>query len=158
LAKDGSADVAVYVVWSSQVGGKEQHVDKAAQRVPDPRARHYWDDGQLVGNAFRPVLKTPEAAWDVWMLFAPGVRWEGETPPQPAWWEHQLWEMPSERLLDSQRFAKKAREIQARRTKAGSAGRVGAGNIMSGQPKRESTSRATSEPASRPCSARAIRA
>jgi len=115
LAKDGSADVAVYVVWSSQVGGRERHVDKATQRVPDPRARHYWDGDQMVGKAFQPILGTPEPAWDVWMLFAPGARWEGETPPLPTWWEHQLYGMPDERLLDSDRFAAKAREIQSRK-------------------------------------------
>jgi len=115
LAKDGSADVAVYVVWSSQVGGRERHVDKATQRVPDPRARHYWDGDQMVGKAFQPILGTPEPAWDVWMLFAPGARWEGETPPRPTWWEHQLYGMPDERLLDSDRFAAKAREIQSRK-------------------------------------------
>lgn len=107
--------MAVYVVWSSQVGGRERNVDKAAQRVPDLRARHYWDDDQLVGKAFQPILRTPEEAWDVWMLFEPGVRWEGETPPQPTWWEHQLYGMPFERLLNSERFAKKAVEIRSKR-------------------------------------------
>ncbi|MFL6236871.1 MAG: hypothetical protein ACJ76N_27315, partial [Thermoanaerobaculia bacterium] len=75
MESDRSADVAVYVVWSSQVGGKERNVAKAAELVSDRRALHYWDDGQWVGKAFQPVLETPEAAWDVWMLFDRGVRW-----------------------------------------------------------------------------------
>ena len=114
MEKDSSADVAVYVVWSSQVGGEERHVDKAAQIVPDPRARHYWDGDQNVGKAFQPILETPEAAWDVWMLFDRGIRWEGDTPPRPAWWEHQLYDMPPERHLDGARFATKARELLSR--------------------------------------------
>jgi hypothetical protein len=112
LEKDGSADVAVYVVWSSQVGGKERNVGKAAEMVSDRRARHYWDGGQAVGKAFQPVLRTPAAAWDVWLLFDKGVRWEGASPPRPAWWEHQLRGMPEELLLDGERFAKKASSLR----------------------------------------------
>lgn len=107
--------MAVYVVWSSQVGGKERNVAKAAELIPDRRALHYWDADQGVGKAFQPMLGTPEAAWDVWMLFGRGVRWEGKALPRPAWWEHQLHRMPPERLLDTARFARKAREIRERR-------------------------------------------
>ena len=112
LEKDGSTDVAVYVVWSSQVGGKERNVGQAAKMVPDRRALHYWDGDQLVGKAFQPLLQTPDAAWDVWMLFDKGVRWEGDAPPRPAWWEHQLYGMPPELALDGERFAKKASSLR----------------------------------------------
>lgn len=115
MEADRSRDVAVYVVWSNQVGGKEQNVPKAAGLVADRRALHYWDGEQRVGKAFQPILQTPEAAWDVWLLFDRGVQWEGATPPAPAWWEHQLYLMPSENRLDPARFAKKAREIRERR-------------------------------------------
>ena len=107
--------MAVYVVWSSQVGGKERHVAKAAKVIPGPRARHYWDADQNVGKVFQPILGTPAPAWDVWMLFDRGVRWDGKTPPRPAWWEHQLYGMPPELFLDAERFAKKAREILSRK-------------------------------------------
>ncbi len=115
MEKDGSGDVAVYVIWSSQSGGKERNVADAAALVADLRARHYWDGGQAVGKAFQPILGTPEAAWDVWLLFDRGARWEGDAPPRPAWWEHQLYGMTDELLLDPDRFARKAREIEARR-------------------------------------------
>jgi hypothetical protein len=29
-------------------------------------------------------------AWDVWMAYKPGVRWEGEYPPTPDHAMHQL--------------------------------------------------------------------
>jgi hypothetical protein len=29
-------------------------------------------------------------AWDVYLVYAPGVRWEGDTPPTPTFWMHQL--------------------------------------------------------------------
>ena len=107
--------MVVYVVWSSQVGGKERNVPKAATLVPDRRALQYWDEGQWVGKAFQPILRTPEAAWDVWMLFDRGARWEGKNPPRPSWWEHQLYRMPEELLLDPARFARKALEIGKKR-------------------------------------------
>ena len=85
---------------------------KASRIIPDPRARHYWDGDKLLGEALQPILKTPEAAWDVWLLYDRGVRWEGETPPRPSWWEHQLYGMPSERALDAARFASKAKLLE----------------------------------------------
>ena len=115
MASNSSPDVVVYVVWSSQVGGKERHVAQAAELIPDRRVRHFWDADQIVGTAFQPLLKTPEAAWDVWMLYDRGVRWQGEAPPRPDWWEHQLYRMSPERSLDPERFAKKAREMLERR-------------------------------------------
>ena len=115
MAKDGSTDVVVYVIWSSQVWGRERHVAEAAEVIPDRRARHYWDGDRLVGEAYQPILETPDEAWDVWMLFDRNVRWEGHAPPRPAWWEHQLYGMAPEAGLDGDRFARKAREIETRK-------------------------------------------
>lgn len=112
MAKDGNSDVVVYVVWSSQVRGKESNVAKAAGFIPDRRALHFWDGDKLVGRAYQPLLHTPDEAWDVWMLFDKEARWEGETPPRPAWWEHQLYDMPPERSLDGDRFARKAAALR----------------------------------------------
>jgi hypothetical protein len=42
-------------------------------------------------------------AWDVYLLFAAGRRWQGNRPPQPIFWMHQLDEDPS-LFLDSRRF------------------------------------------------------
>ena len=112
MAKDGSTDVVVYVVWSSQVWGRERHVAEAAEVIPDRRARHYWDGDKLVGKVYQPILGTPDEAWDVWMLFDRDTRWEGKIPPRPAWWEHQLYDMPPELSLDANRFARKAAALR----------------------------------------------
>lgn len=103
-------DVAVYVVWSSQLGAEERHVPEAATLMPDPRARHYWDPEMAVGRAYQAFLEIPQPAWDVWMLFGRDARWTGTDPPEPAWWEHQLSGagLPAERVLDPDRFARKA--------------------------------------------------
>ena len=56
LAKDSLKDVAVYVVWSPQLGAAEKHVASATALVADSRARHYWDGQKLVGSAYQPLL------------------------------------------------------------------------------------------------------
>lgn len=86
----------------------------AAALMADPRVEHYWDGEDRVGSAFTPHIAGLEIpAWDVWMLFAPGVRWEGEVPPEPTAWEHQLPHLRHlpDRRLDPERFAATAVEL-----------------------------------------------
>lgn len=99
-------------MWSSQLGAEARHVPEATTLMPDSRARHYWDSDLLVGELFHPVLHTPAAAWDVWMLFDRDARWSEGAAPEPAWWEHQLGGMPPELRLDPERFADRARALQ----------------------------------------------
>ena len=119
LAQDTSSDVAVFVVWSSQLGAAERHVPDATRLISDPRARHYWDPDRLAGRAvtqrFARMLdrsaEDASPAWDVWLLFDRDARWDS-LPPEPAWWEHQLDMLPADRHLDPERFAGKARELR----------------------------------------------
>lgn len=106
------------MVWSSQLGARAEHVPEAAALLQDARVHHLWDQGKIVGLAYAPVLGLSEAAWDVWLLYPPGVRWEGEQPPEPAWWEHQLSGrgLSRDRRLDPRRFAARAGELMAGRT------------------------------------------
>ena len=41
-------------------------------------------------RGYREVLGISEPAWDIYMVYPPGVRWEAELPPVPAYWMHQL--------------------------------------------------------------------
>lgn len=102
--------MAVYVVWSSQLGAEESHVPDATGLIPDPRVRHYWDGEQVVGGAYQEPLGLTQPAWDVWMLFDGNASW-GDTPPAPAWWEHQLTSLPDSLRLDPERFARKAEAL-----------------------------------------------
>lgn len=108
LAKDSSRDVAVYVVWSPQLGATEANVPGGAGLVPDGRARHFWDPGEVVGTAFDSLLDLPLPAWDTWMLFDRTARWGPHGPPAPTWWEHQLSAGPPNLHLDPARFASHA--------------------------------------------------
>lgn len=105
--------MAVYVVWSPQLGAAETNVADGTTLIPDQRARHFWDPGRLAGKTFRPIVGSSGPAWDVWMLFAPGARWENNDPPVPAWWEHQLNGLPADRYLRARRFARKAEALEA---------------------------------------------
>jgi hypothetical protein len=113
LKKDSSADIAVYVVWSPQLGATERNVADATTLVPDPRARHFWDGDELVGKGYQPMLELPAPAWDTWLLFDRDAMWHGDTPPTPAWWEHQLSRGPPELHLDPARWASHAEALRS---------------------------------------------
>jgi hypothetical protein len=82
------------VVFLPMVGGD----DEAAARtrtgeLRDARIATSWDPGRGVGRAFRKPLGLRATAWDVYLVYPPGVVWEGDAPPPPAQWMHQLWEL-----------------------------------------------------------------
>jgi hypothetical protein len=104
--------VAVFVVWSSQLGAHEENVEAGTTLVPDPRVRDFWDPTRLVGTAFSRAAGRSEPAWDVYMLFGPDATWPATGVPTPAWWEHQLGGLPPERRLDPTRFAAKAAALE----------------------------------------------
>lgn len=92
-------------MWVPKQGGEEVHVEEATRVVTDARARHYWDEGGALMAAYARVLGLNQDAWDIYLLYPPGVRWEGEAPPAPAFWMHQLRErdgvaLPGPRLDD----------------------------------------------------------
>lgn len=105
LEKDTLSDVAVYVVWSPQLGAEDKHVASATALVPDRRARHYWDGGMLAGTAFQPIVGSSAPAWDTWLLFDKHAMWRGDSVPRPAWWEHQMASGPPELMLNADRWA-----------------------------------------------------
>ena len=109
-------NLSVHVVWSSQTGAKAKHVAGGAKLMNDERATHYWDPKRRVGAAFqRHIANMGSPAWDVWLLYEPDVLWEGESPPAPTWWEHQLSGLKdyADLRLDPDRFARKALEMSA---------------------------------------------
>jgi len=93
LGKVPGDGVRTYVVWVPMNRGLERDVPNATKEVWDPRARHYWDaDGWLM-NTYKQVLTGfpfDPAAWDTYVLYGPDATWDGESPPKPAYWMHQL--------------------------------------------------------------------
>lgn len=91
LARLGDPAVRIFVVWVPMSRGLERDVPAATREVWDARARHYWDgDGQLIAS-YRDVLGGyNEPVWDTYVLYGKDARWEGDAPPRPAFWMHQL--------------------------------------------------------------------
>ena len=107
------------MVWSDQLGAKPKHIADAATLIPDARAKHFWDGDEIIGRAYQTLdfdgrkVRHEAASWDVWLLFGRDAQWTSAAP-QPAWWEHQLRDLPAERMLDPDRFAAKARALRKR--------------------------------------------
>ncbi|MCZ6616964.1 MAG: hypothetical protein O7E57_02435 [Gammaproteobacteria bacterium] len=51
---------------------------------------HVWDPKRQVGDMFATVLQLESTAWDFYFLYPPGVTWDDDEPPLPAFWMHQL--------------------------------------------------------------------
>ncbi len=64
--------------------------DVQSANFTDGRIEHVWDREKLLGNRFAKALNMKGIAWDVYMLYAPGVTWNSDVPPEPAFWMHQL--------------------------------------------------------------------
>ncbi len=63
---------------------------EAAARIPDARARHFYDPGQKSGKAIARALGHPgEVAWDMYLFYPSGAEWAAG-PPQPIDYAHQL--------------------------------------------------------------------
>jgi hypothetical protein len=62
----------------------------AAEAFPRDRVEHAWDPDRRAGELFARMLGLRRVAWDVYLLYAPGITWEGEEPPEPTSWMHQL--------------------------------------------------------------------
>ena len=64
---------------------------RAIAAFPDPQASHFYDAGRLSGRGVAAALggHSGSIAWDAYLVYGPGVRWE-ESPPVPHDWVHQL--------------------------------------------------------------------
>ena len=56
----------------------------------DARLTEAWDGERAAGALFGRMLKLKGTAWDVYLLYPRGARWEGNAPPAPVFWMHQL--------------------------------------------------------------------
>jgi hypothetical protein len=94
----------------------------ATRLVPDARVTHYWDGGGVTMRQYRSALGLSEDAWDIYMVYGPRARWDGELPPKPDYWMHQLGSPKEPRVngpyLDPAAFAARANALLAGRAGA----------------------------------------
>jgi hypothetical protein len=108
-------DLRAYVVWVPMFRGAERDVPTATTVFPDARSKHYWDGGSLLVSGYRDTLKFDEPAWDIFLLYGPEARWDGDRPPAPDFWMHQLGSRSKPRVpgpfLDAAVFLERAKAI-----------------------------------------------
>jgi hypothetical protein len=108
LARYGDAGLRIYMVWVPKQRGLERDVPGATLELPDERATHFWDASGVLMSGNRETLKLREEAWDIYLLYGPDAKWEGELPPAPRYWSHQLGSREEPRLngpwLDGKTF------------------------------------------------------
>lgn len=107
-----------YSVWVPiLLSDTERAVPDATKRLPDSRVTHFWDGkGELV-QAYKTILPTKNAetgeyvkAWDVYLVFAPGVEWKDQ-PPKPTFWMHQLYSVDPRNRFESKALATELQKL-----------------------------------------------
>lgn len=71
-------------------GDNQEAAESASEAFRDCQVEHGWDAEQRVSMLFAKVLNLDSLAWDVYLLYGPGVTWTGQRPPDPTFWMHQL--------------------------------------------------------------------
>ena len=91
FATIGSDQLRGFIVWLSMRGGdNEQAAGRQSDAFTDARVQQAWDNAGGIGDAFSRTLSLKGRAWDVYAVYAPGVRWTESAPPTPTFWMHQL--------------------------------------------------------------------
>ncbi len=67
-----------------------ERADAEAAPFGDLPVVHVWDQERQVGNSYSKILGLQSTAWDFYFLYPPGVTWDDDEPPDPAFWMHQL--------------------------------------------------------------------
>ena len=80
-----------FVVWLPMLASDSESAAGAqAGSFVDARVAQQWDGERRSGKTVAKTLRLKGNAWDVYLLYAPGVTWTGEAPPAPTFWMHQL--------------------------------------------------------------------
>ena len=91
LKKFPSPKLKAILVWEPMRDGDDAtSATQQAETVQDIRIAQGWDGGQNLGKLFGQTLDLHQIAWDVYLVYKPGIKWEGPHPPRPTFWMHQL--------------------------------------------------------------------
>lgn len=91
LKKFSSPRLQAILVWEPmREGDSPVTAAQQASTVHDARIAQGWNENREVGRLFAETLNLRDVAWDVYLAYEPGIRWEGQRPPSPTFWMHQL--------------------------------------------------------------------
>lgn len=80
-----------FSIWLPVMDGdNEKSALAGSMSFLDERIEHNWDSKRGLGEGFAKMLNLKGLAWDVYLLYPPGVTWTDDQPPEPAFWMHQL--------------------------------------------------------------------
>ncbi|MBV8206775.1 MAG: hypothetical protein JO041_08275 [Acidobacteria bacterium] len=108
-------DLRLYIVWVA-VKHAQQPAELAANAAREAQAfrragvLNYVDPQSDAAAAFALPLNLQRRmgvqlpAWDVYLSYSRGARWDSQGPPPPAFWMHQLSNAPGELWLNPERL------------------------------------------------------
>ncbi|MGH8427183.1 MAG: hypothetical protein ACRES7_04280 [Gammaproteobacteria bacterium] len=102
-------NLRTYVIYVPALGARAKDIAPTVFLIPGQYVTRYWDPTGASGKLFDKTLGTGGFAWDVWMIYGAGERWDAAQPPQPDFWMDQLYGLPKWRYLNATTFAKKAK-------------------------------------------------
>lgn len=125
IAERDNPRLRTFVVYVPALGARATDIQPTVSLLPGDYVSRYWDPRGASGRLFDQTLNTGGFAWDVWMVYAAGRRWEGAEPPSPDFWMDQLGPpLPGWRYLDAKTFSKQVESYLAR-TKTASSSNLG---------------------------------
>ncbi len=108
LDEFGTENLTGFAVWLPMMPKDDFDFARGeADDMGDGIMAHAWDPERELGGLYSRTLNLQGTAWDIYLLYVPGIRWEGNEPPQPSFWMHQLpadQGAPQELLLNSSRI------------------------------------------------------
>ncbi|HEX4002882.1 MAG TPA: hypothetical protein VHX36_09540 [Candidatus Acidoferrales bacterium] len=91
LKKFSSPELQAILVWEPlRSDDSPEAATEQAEKVRDVRIWQGWNGNKNVGKLLGDTLNLHDVAWDVYLLYKPGIKWEGQEPPAPTFWMHQL--------------------------------------------------------------------
>jgi copper chaperone CopZ len=96
-----SENLAGLVVWlPMKPKDSRQAAYLESENLTDERISvRGWDIERQIGDLFAKSLRLSSTAWDVYLVYASGIKWEGNQPPKPSYWMHQLQGQRADRML-----------------------------------------------------------
>ncbi|MGA9853744.1 MAG: hypothetical protein WBR29_00505 [Gammaproteobacteria bacterium] len=114
-AQQNDPHLQTFIVYVPALGAKATDIRPTVYLLPGKYVSRYWDPSGTSGRLFDETLHTGGFAWDVWMIYGAGQRWDGTKPPVPDFWMDQLGPpLPQWRYLDAGTFNKQVERYLAR--------------------------------------------
>ncbi len=103
--RQGDPRLHTFVVYVPALQATAADVPPVAELMAGPRIDHYWQESGMIGVDYQPIFETEIYIWDFWFIYGPDAVWEGDMPPVPDFWQHQLrGRFPADRYLDKEVF------------------------------------------------------